>query len=112
MSYALSFVLLGRIRADLSARRPPPGRAARARADIVEGLRYAWSRPFFRVLLVWSPLANLVVNALFFVAILRLVAGGFPPVQIGLVETAAGAAGHPRRRGRALGHRAGARPAG
>jgi MFS family permease len=92
VSYALSFVLLGRIRADL---RPPAATGPRrsARADIVEGLRYAWSRPFFRVLLVWSPLVNLVVNALFFVAILRLVAAGFPPVQIGLVETAAGAAG-------------------
>ena len=92
VSYALSFVLLGRIRADL---RPPTATGPRrpARADIAEGLRYAWSRPFFRVLLVWSPLVNLVVNALFFVAILRLVPAGFPPVQIGLVETAAGVAG-------------------
>jgi MFS family permease len=92
VSYALSFVLLGRIRTDL---RPPRSTAPRrpARADIADGLRYAWSRPFFRVLLIWSPLVNLVVNALFFVAILRLVTAGFPPVQIGLVETAAGVAG-------------------
>jgi predicted MFS family arabinose efflux permease len=92
LSYLLSFVLLGRIRTDL-APPPPTGPSRRARADIAHGMRYTWSRPFFRVLLVWSPLVNLVINALFFVAILRLIQGGFPPVQIGLVETAAGVSG-------------------
>jgi predicted MFS family arabinose efflux permease len=91
MSYAVSWVLLGRIRADLSA----PGGGARTpiRQSLVEGFRFIWERPFFRVLLVWSALVNLLVNALFFVAILRLIQGGFAPVQIGLVETAAGAFG-------------------
>jgi MFS family permease len=56
-------------------------------------MRYTWSRPFFRVLLIWAPLTNLVINALFFVAILRLIQGGFHPVQIGLVETVAGVSG-------------------
>jgi len=92
VSYALSFVLLGRIRADLSAP-TTTGPRRRAREDIADGLRYTWSRPFFRVLLVWAPLTNLVVNALFFVAILRLIEGGFHPVQIGLVETVAGVSG-------------------
>ncbi|WP_297622191.1 MFS transporter [Nocardioides sp.] len=92
MSYALSFVLLGRIRADLSAPEPAGPRRS-ARQDIAAGIRYTWSRPFFRVLLLWSPLTNLVVNALFFVAMLRLIQGGFPPVQIGLVSTAAGVSG-------------------
>lgn len=92
VTYALSFVLLGRIRADLSAPEAS-GPRRRARQDIVEGLRYAWSRPFFRVLLIWAPLTNLVVNALFFVALLRLVQAGVPAVHIGLVSTAAGVSG-------------------
>ena len=50
-------------------------------------------RPLFRVLMVWSSLLNLLVNALFFVAVLRLIQAGFAPVQIGLVETAAGLVG-------------------
>ena len=52
-----------------------------------------WSRPFFRVLTVWSALTNLMVNALFFVAVLRLIEGGFDALHIGLVEAAAGLAG-------------------
>jgi len=92
ISFALSWVLLGRIRTDLSAagevaeRRP-------ARHELLEGLRFIRSRPFFRVLLLWAPLVNLIVNALFFVAILRLIQGGFHPVHIGLVETVAGLCG-------------------
>ncbi len=106
-------MLLGRIRADLRPPRRHAGRAAPPARDIAEGLRFVWSRPFFRVLMVWSPLVNLVVNALFFVAILRLVEAGFPPVQIGLVETAAGARrASSARWSRRLDHRAGPRPAG
>ena len=92
LSFAVSFVLLGRIRADLSApsvdgpRKPP-------RQELLEGLRFIRTRPFFRVLTVWAALINLVVNALFFVAVLRLIQAGFHPVHIGLVETAAGACG-------------------
>ena len=92
VSFAVSWVLLGRIRTDLSA--PAHTRPRRrAREEIVEGLRYLGSRPFFRVLVVWAALINLTVNALFFVAILRLIEGGFQPVQIGLVETVAGISG-------------------
>ena len=92
VSFAISWVLLGRIRADLSA--PVSDRPRRrAREDIAEGVRYLVARPFFRVLLVWAALINLTVNALFFVAILRLIQGGFNPVHIGLVETVAGVSG-------------------
>ncbi len=45
------------------------------------------------MLVVWSALTNLAVNALFFVAVLRLIDGGFAAYQIGLVETAAGVCG-------------------
>ena len=77
------------------------------REEFVEGFGFIWRRPFFRVLMVWAALTNLVVNALFFVAILRLIEGGFAPLQIGLVETAAGAFGIARRDRGALDHRAG-----
>lgn len=92
LTFAASWVLLGRIRSDLSAP-ASNGPRRRARQDIAEGLRYTWSRPFFRVLVVWAPLTNLVINALFFVALLRLVEANFDPVQIGLVSTAAGVSG-------------------
>jgi MFS family permease len=87
-TYAVSWVLLGRIRTDLSAVESGP--RPRMRASLGEGFRFIVRRPMFRVLLVWSSLVNLLVNALFFVAILRLLEGGFAPVQIGLVETSVG----------------------
>jgi predicted MFS family arabinose efflux permease len=90
VSYAVSWVLLGRIRTDLSSPRGEDRPPQRLRESLGDGFRFIVERPFFRVLLVWSGLVNLLVNALFFVAILRLIQAGFAPVQIGLVETAAG----------------------
>jgi MFS family permease len=92
VSYALGWVLLGRVRTDLSAepRSSTPGRPLR---DLGEGLRFLWEHPFLRIVLCWSPAANLAVNALFFVALLRLVEAGVPAWQIGLAETAIGAFG-------------------
>ncbi|MDN4160743.1 MFS transporter [Nocardioides abyssi] len=103
VTFAVSWVLLGRLRTDLSPA-PRAGRADRADggrpgagrrplAEMAEGARFVWSRPFFRVLMVWGALTNLAVNALFFVAVLRLVADGTDAVHIGLVEAAAGLAG-------------------
>lgn len=94
LTYALGWALLGRVRTDLSPE-PRPSSAARSRPlhDLGEGLRFLWTHRFLRILLCWSPAANLVVNALFFVALLRLVEAGFPAWQIGLAETAVGASG-------------------
>jgi MFS family permease len=92
VTFAVSWVLLGRLRADLSpAHRTGPPR--RARADIAEGIRFAWERPLFRTLMVWGMCANLLVNAIFTAATIRLIQGGFSPWSIGLVETAAGLCG-------------------
>ncbi|GAA3677373.1 MFS transporter [Nocardioides ginsengisoli] len=92
--YAVGWLLLGRVRADLAARPATPGApAARPLQDIAEGARFIWGRPFLRVLLFWSPAVNLTTNALFFVALLRLIDAGFPAGQIGLVEAAMGAFG-------------------
>jgi MFS family permease len=92
LSYAVSFVLLGRVRADLSAP-PDAGNRPRARDELAEGVRFVLARPFLRVLLVWSPLLNLTVNAISFLAVLRLIEAGYAPVHIGLVETAVGVCG-------------------
>lgn len=86
-SYALSWLLLGRVRADLS---PVSREPSSVRTELRAGFGFIWQRPFFRVLMVWSALANLLVNALFFLAVLRLIQAGFAPVQIAFVETAAG----------------------
>ncbi|WP_345454761.1 MFS transporter [Nocardioides marinquilinus] len=94
VTYALSWLLIGRLRTDLSpAARPAGAPRRRVRADLAEGARFVLRHPLFRTLLAWSALTNLVVNAVFFVAVLRLIEDGVDPLHLGLVETAAGAAG-------------------
>lgn len=90
VSYAVGWLLLGRVRADLSAPRTGTARPVR---ELTDGIRFTWGHPLFRVLLLWTPLVNLAVNALFFVALLRLIAAGFPAWQIGLVEAVIGGCG-------------------
>jgi MFS family permease len=90
VTFAVAWVMLGRIRADLAPGSAEPEARARTRDDLVGGFRFVVRRPLFRVLMIWSALVNLLVNARFFAAVLRLIEAGFPPVQIGLVETAAG----------------------
>ncbi|WKN46602.1 MFS transporter [Nocardioides sp. Arc9.136] len=92
VTFAFSWVLLGRLHTDLSPTSASSGRR-RPWAELAEGVRFVWSRPFFRVLMMWSALTNLAVNALFFLAVLRLVGSGTDAVHIGLVEAVAGAAG-------------------
>ena len=91
--YAVGWALLGRVRADLSARPAEAATPARPLHEIAEGARFIWGRPYLRVLLFWSPAVNLTTNALFFVALLRLVDARFPAAQIGLVEAAMGCFG-------------------
>ncbi|HEX2893455.1 MAG TPA: MFS transporter [Marmoricola sp.] len=89
LTYAVSWVLLGRIRTDLSAT-APAGPHPSLRRSLLDGFGFIVRRPLFRVLMVFSALVNLSINALLFAAILRLVQAGFAPAQIGLVETASG----------------------
>ena len=89
LTYAVSWVLLGRIRTDLSAA-APDGPRTPVRQGLVDGVRFIVRRPLFRVLMVFNALLNVLMNALLFVAVLRLMQAGFPAAQIGLVETASG----------------------
>jgi MFS family permease len=89
-SYLFSWILLGRLRADLS---PPTTSRGSAIADLREGVAYVGRHPLLRLLAGWAFLTNLSMNALFLIAVLRLITDGVNPVQIGLVETVAGACG-------------------
>lgn len=91
VSYLASAVALLLIRRDLSApERPEP---TRVRADLREGFGHVWRHPLFRTLLFYGSLSNLVVNAVFYIAVLRMVQAGIRPTSIGLVETCAGLGG-------------------
>lgn len=89
VTYAISWVLLGRIRTDLSATRCEDPRAA-VWQSLVDGFAFILRRPLLRVVMIFSALVNVTINALVFAAILRLVQAGFAPAQIGLVETVSG----------------------
>jgi hypothetical protein len=91
ISYAVSFVLLGRLRTDLSA--DPAAHTSDVRRDLVEGIHYIAGHRFLRVVLVWSAWVNLTINAIFFVTLVRLVRSGFTAGQIGLAEAAASGCG-------------------
>jgi len=60
---------------------------------VKEGYRFIWHQPFFRTMLVWSAISNLLVNACFVVVSLRLIRDHYAPAQIGLVSTFAGIGG-------------------
>ena len=90
VSYAVSWLMLGRIRTSLA---PQPSEPTHPWTDLREGVHFLTHHPFFRVLTAFAALANLTINAVFFVAILRLVQAHYPAWQIGLVDTAAGLGG-------------------
>ena len=91
VTYAVSCLTLSLIRTDLSAGDARP--ASRVRAELGDGLRFVAARPFFRVLLSWSALVNLTVNALFFVVLIRMADAGWHPAEIGLANAAGGIGG-------------------
>ena len=92
--------------------RPGPGRRVGPAPDIAEGWRFIWERPFFRTLMVWGMCSNLVVNALFIAAMVRLIQGGFAPWSDRSGRDRGRRLRGVRRPGRATDHRAHGRPAG
>jgi MFS family permease len=92
VSFLVYWFVLGRLRTDLAApRREGPPR--KPHHDVVEGIRFILGWPYFRATAAYGALANLLVNAMFFVAILRMVQDGVSPAVIGIVSTAAGLGG-------------------
>ena len=90
VTYAFSLLTVSRVRADLSPVDRPRRTPVR---ELGDGLRYLLVRPYFRSVAAFSAAINLVVNAVFFVAIVRLVEAGIPSTTIGLVEALAGIGG-------------------
>jgi MFS family permease len=90
VSYAVAWATLGHIRADLAS---AGTRSSRPLHELREGIVFTWSQPYLRVLLIWSPMVNLTSNALFLVAILRLVQDGTAPTAIAVVEVVGGLCG-------------------
>ncbi len=77
---------------------PAPERASDAPpssvlADVREGLRWVWRTGPVRDMVGVGLLLNLAANGIITVAILALQRDGYPPQALGLVESAAGAAG-------------------
>lgn len=93
VSFAIVWVTAGRIRTPLSAVPRNPQDVRGWWGDLRSGLGFVMARPFFRVLLTWAALANLLSNALLFVLILRMVRNDEPPVLIGMVTLAMGLGG-------------------
>ncbi|WP_104108312.1 MFS transporter [Nocardioides sp. 616] len=89
-TFAFSLVTLSRIRADLSPVQRQRGTPLR---ELAEGLGHLLSRPYFRATAAFSALFNLVVNAVIFVAVIRMVEAGVPSTTIGLVEALSGVGG-------------------
>lgn len=90
ITFAVACGTVSLVKTDLSA---PKRQREPLRQQLTEGFRFMWARPFFRTLMAWSSMANLVTNAVFFVVVLRMVQEGVPAAQIGLVSTAAGIGG-------------------
>jgi MFS family permease len=92
VSCAVYWVVLGRLRTDLAAPHCD-GPPRKPHHDVAEGIRFILGWPYFRATAAYGALANLLVNAMFFVAIIRMVQDGVSPAVIGLVSTAAGLGG-------------------
>jgi MFS family permease len=69
-SFALSGAFVGAIRN--REPRPEPSHT-RARAELLEGLRYVFSQPYLRTLVIWFSVANLFNSALFALMIVYFV---------------------------------------
>jgi predicted MFS family arabinose efflux permease len=91
-SYLLCWILLGRLRADLSPPDTPRPRDS-VLAGLREGVAYVGRHRLFRIMAGWAFLTNLSMSALFMVAVLRMITEGVDPLHIGLVEAAAGTCG-------------------
>ena len=83
VTFAVSLLTVSRVRTDLSPVDRPRGTPVR---ELGDGLRYLLARPYFRSVAAFGAACNLVVNAVFFVAIVRLVEDGVPSTTIGLFQ--------------------------
>ena len=79
----------------LRAPLPAPASAGRKRlrADVTEGLRFLWSQPAARAMMLWGGILNFGMGYVLISITLRLVRAGVHPAAIGAIDAIAAGAG-------------------
>jgi len=79
----------------LRARLPAPAREGprRLRADLAEGLRFLWSQPAARAMMLWGGIVNFAMGYVLISITLRMVRAGVAPAAIGAIDAIAAGAG-------------------
>jgi predicted MFS family arabinose efflux permease len=88
VSYLLSFVGIWLIRKPMQQERTEPHE--HPVKALIEGVRFTWSEPFLRAVVLIAPPLNLGFSGLAFAIIVILQQRGTPPALIGAAETAIG----------------------
>ena len=91
-SYVVASLTAASMRADLSVP-ARTGDRTRVRDDIIEGLRFVWSRPFLRAVGLSGMVVNAAVAGLFLVLTLKLLKAGVPEALIGVAMSVGSVAG-------------------
>jgi MFS family permease len=85
VSYAVSMIGISLIRQPLQQERTQP--AGHPIAELREGLRFSWGKPFVRATILLAPALNLGFNGLIFAIVIILQHQGVAPGLIGTVDT-------------------------
>jgi len=93
VSYAASLVGVTLVRTPLPAPRTDSDPQQGILREIAEGLRFLWSRSFFRALTASAAVINFAASALFLVLALKMLKAGVPYAAIGLVYSLASIGG-------------------
>jgi MFS family permease len=91
VSFAVFAVAVPFLRAPLGA--PATAGPRRLRADVLEGLRFLWSRRAARAMMIWGGVLNFAMGYVLISITLRLVRAGVHPAAIGAIDAIAAGAG-------------------
>lgn len=91
VSFAAFAVATLLLRSPLPA--PAPTGPRRLKADMREGLRFLWSQPAARAVVLWGGILNLAMGYVLVSITLRLVRAGVHPAAIGAIDAIAAGAG-------------------
>jgi MFS family permease len=87
ISYLASLAGITLVRSPLPAPPPVPDAKPNLLREIAEGLRFLWSRGFFRAVTLSASVINFAVTALLLALTLKLLHAGVPYAEIGVVFT-------------------------
>ncbi len=91
VSYVISFVTVLIVRTNL--RPDAPSKAPDFRAELVEGLRWLWNRPFLRSVSLWLSAAGVLFTSMGLVTLVLARDLGASATEIGLMFTISGGGG-------------------